>query len=335
MSDSAPKLEFGLILGDAPTSVDPRVQLDGILRQVEVAQRWGLTHVCIGQHFLYPGYRWLQPIPLLARLAGETGPDVRLVTSMMITPFYNPVVLAEELATLDIVCGGRLIAGFGAGYRPEEFDLLDVPHGERYARLEEAVELIRAAWQPDTFDFNGRFWRLQAATPHVTPLQRPGPPIWIGALRPPGVRRAARIGDSWMAGPGLSFAEIEEFQRVFEQERLRVGLPPARLPIRREIVFGPDLDAALALYEARTRERYLAYAARGRQLGDDVATQFRSWALERAILGTPDECIASLRRIDAARFGPVIVRASWPEMANDEVCGYLEQLGREVVSAFV
>lgn len=337
MTAPGSRLEFGLILGDVPTSVDPRAQLEGILRQVEVAQRWGLTHICIGQHFLYNGYRWLQPIPLLARLAGETGPEVKLVTSMMIAPFYNPVVLAEELATLDIVCGGRLIAGFGAGYRAVEFDYLGVPYSERYTRFEEALALIRTAWRPQTFDFDGRYWQLEGATPHVTPLQQPGPPIWIGALLPLGVRRAARLGDSWMVVPELPFAEVEQYRLIFEAERAKYGLPSARLPIRREIVIGDDVESAMAVYESRTRERYLAYAARGQHHldhGDDLAGEFREWALNRAILGTPADCIAALERLDPAALGPVIVRPSWPGMSDEQVCDYLEQLGREVVSAF-
>ena len=262
---------------------------------------------------------------------------MKLVTSMMIAPFYNPIVLAEELATLDILCGGRLIAGFGAGYREMEFDYLGVPYAERYRLLEESLALIRMAWRPETFDFDGRHWQLKDATPHVTPLQQPGPPIWIGALLPLGVRRAARLGDAWMVVPELPFAEVEEYRLIFEAERARHGLPSARLPIRREIVIGADLADALAIYEARTHERYLAYAARGQHHldhGDDLAGAFREWALNRAILGTPEDCIARLSQIDPSQLGPVIVRPSWPGMSDDETCEYLEQLGREVVAAF-
>ena len=96
-------MKFGMLIGDVPREVDPLEQLDGILRQVEAGQRNGLSHFVIGHHFLYGDLRWLQPIPLLARLAGEIDEHVRLGMSVLLAPLYNPIVLAEELATLDIV----------------------------------------------------------------------------------------------------------------------------------------------------------------------------------------------------------------------------------------
>jgi len=325
------RLDFGIILGDAPTAVDARTHLDGILRQVDAAERAGFTHVTIGQHLLYPGYRWLQPIPLLARLAATTGPQLRLVTSVVIAPLYHPALLAEELATLDVVSDGRLTVGIGAGYRPEELAHVGVPHGERFARLEEALELIDLVWAGEPFDFDGRFWRLEGATPHVVPLQRPRPPLWLGALRPAGIRRAARLGDAWMVTPELPWDEVERGRAVFAAERDAHGLAPARLPLRREIVLGDSLDGALAAYEARTAGRYAAYAERG-LAGADHRAGFRDWALDRAVLGTPEECVARLAAIDADAFGPVVVRPSWPGMETADVVAAIEALGRDVIA---
>ena len=97
------------------------------MRIAEAAQENDFTYIAIGQHFLYGDLRWLQPVPLLARLAAEVAPHVRLVTQIMIAPLYHPVLLAEEIATLDVVTEGRLVFGVGLGYRPEEFDYLGVP----------------------------------------------------------------------------------------------------------------------------------------------------------------------------------------------------------------
>ncbi|HVV90277.1 MAG TPA: LLM class flavin-dependent oxidoreductase [Solirubrobacterales bacterium] len=334
MSDS--RLEFGIILGDVPIGVDGAAHFDRVLRQVEVAQRSGLTYICIGQHFLYDDYRWLQPIPLLARLAAEVGQETKLVTSVVIAPFYHPVVLAEELATLDIVSRGQLIVGIGAGYRPREFELLQVPIEERYQRFEEALELITTAWSEDEFSFSGRFWQLEDAKTHVRPVQQPRPELWMGAMKSVGIRRAARLGDTWMVTPETSFAEVEEGITTFDAERRRCDLPQARLPIRREIVFAEDSDTALEVYAARARERYLAYAARGQQIlaGDrgGIEGEFRDWARERAFVGTPAECVAGLAELDSTRLGPVIVRPSWPGMSGEEVIAYIDELGEKVVS---
>jgi alkanesulfonate monooxygenase SsuD/methylene tetrahydromethanopterin reductase-like flavin-dependent oxidoreductase (luciferase family) len=331
------RLEFGIILGDVPTEVDARDHFDAVLRQVEAAQRGGFTYICIGQHFLYPSYRWLQPIPLLARLAAETNDDVRLATTVLIAPFYHPVVLAEELATLDIVCGGRLVVGVGAGYRPDEFDYFDMPHAERFARLEESLALMGKVWEGDPFDFDGRFWTLRGATPHVVPVQRPRPTLWMGAMRPPGIRRAARLADGWIIPVEMPFPEVERFRDLFTADRAETrGLGPIRLPIRREIVLAGDVNEALRVYEARSRDRFLAYVVRGHDGMDEGALtdDFRAWALERAVLGSPADCIEALRRLDEAHLGPVIIRPSWPGMSTDDVVTYLEAVGRDVVSAF-
>ena len=124
-------VNVGLLISDIPRSTPSKQHFSDLLRFVEAAQRNGFTYLAMGQHFLYGDLRWLQPVPLFARLAAEIDPDFKLVTQIIIAPLYHPVLLAEEIATLDIVTEGRLIFGAGGGYRPEEFTFLDVPYKER------------------------------------------------------------------------------------------------------------------------------------------------------------------------------------------------------------
>lgn len=335
---SAPStgLEFGIIIGDVPDRVTPREHLNLILRQVDTAQEQGFTYVCIGQHFLYRSFRWPQPIPLLAHLAAMTDPQVKLVISVLIVPLYHPVVLAEELATLDMVSNGRLIVGVGAGYRREEFDWFGVPFEERFARLDEAIELIQLAWSRDSFSFDGRFWSVHEASTHLRPLQQPRPPLWFGAMSKPGIRRAARLGDGWMITVETPLSEVPGLLTVFGEERAAHGLPPTRIPIRREIVLGSSSDEALDTYSARAGERFRAYAERGADFlaaeGDRLREGFGGWARERAIIGTGPECVARLRHFDAGSLGPVIVRPSWPGMSPEAVGCYLRDVGRQVIA---
>jgi alkanesulfonate monooxygenase SsuD/methylene tetrahydromethanopterin reductase-like flavin-dependent oxidoreductase (luciferase family) len=328
--------EFGILLGDQPVTVDARTHLDLVLREVETAQRNGFTYICLGQHFLYDGYRWLQPIPLLARLAGETDPQVKLVPTVIVSPFYHPVVLAEELATLDIVCDGRLIVGLGSGYAPAEFDYMQVPYDERFRRMTEGLELMRLAWRPERFDFDGEFWQLKNATPHVLPLQQPHPPIWMGAMRSVGIRRSARLGDAWIVTPETPFWEAEEGWEMFTAERARLGLAPARVPMRREIVIGRDRADALEIYAARARDRYVAYTRRGNdeyQRHGSSLDDFEAWAAERAIFGSAEECVQGLTRLDPSKFSPIMVRSAWPGQSPEQVTDYLNDLGRRLVAA--
>ncbi|HEX2849363.1 MAG TPA: LLM class flavin-dependent oxidoreductase [Acidimicrobiales bacterium] len=320
-----------MLLADVPRAIPPRQHLGELLQQVEAAQRNGFTLLALGQHFLYGDIRWLQPVPTLARLAGEVGPDVRLATTVLISPLHHPVVLAEELATLDIVTGGRLDVGLGMGYRREEYQQLGVPFGERATRFEEGVRLLRELWTRDHVTFHGAFWTLDGAEPHLRPVQEPTPPVWIGASTTKGVVRSARLGDAWPIGPRLSLEGVEELLAVYLHERERLGLPPGVHPIRREVVVGRDHEDARRRFVAMTSDRYRTYAERERTTipaanpGDEAST---------AILGDPDDVVAQLRDLSTrVPVGPVIVRAQWPGMSSDEVCAYLDDLGHHVVSA--
>jgi alkanesulfonate monooxygenase SsuD/methylene tetrahydromethanopterin reductase-like flavin-dependent oxidoreductase (luciferase family) len=322
-------VQFGVLLGDVPTSVDPREHLDGLLRQVAVAQQAGFTLLTIGQHFLYGDVRWLQPIPTIARLAAEVDEHVRFAITVLIAPLHEPVLLAEELATLDMLTGGRLSVGLGIGYRREEFRQLGVPYGERVSRLEEMVPLLRDLWSKDEVTHHGATWTLAAARPHLRPVQQPGPPIWIGASSEPGVRRAARIGDAWTIGPRMTLEQIEPLAAVYRSERDARGLPQHSLPLRREIILGADAAHARDRFAAMTAKRFAEYAAReigsigGAPLGDEAAA---------AVLGTPEAVRAQLRELaERLPIGPVIVRAQWPGMSPTQVREYLAALGREVV----
>ena len=136
-------VQVGMLLSDVPQSVTPAQQFRDILRIVDAAQEEGMTYIAIGQHFLYGDLRWLQPVPLLARLAAHVEPDVKLAAQVLIGPLYHPVMLAEEIATLDIVTEGRLVFGIGLGYRREEFDYFGVSYKESGKRLDETHDIVK------------------------------------------------------------------------------------------------------------------------------------------------------------------------------------------------
>ncbi len=266
-------MRFGLLLGDVPASISPAEHLQQVLRQVDAGVRNGFSLFALGQHFLYGDVRWLQPVPTLARIAAEVGADVRLATTVLVVPLYHPVLLAEEIATLDIVTGGRLDVGLGIGYRREEYRQMGVPFAARARRFEESVAIMRALWSEERVTFHGQEWRLEDATPHLRPLQQPSPPVWIGANATPGILRTARLGDAWPIGPRMPFEQIRQNLRLLEAERRRLGLPLGRHPIRREIVLGRDHEDAVARYSAMTADRYRAYGERER---DSLAGRSRT-----------------------------------------------------------
>jgi alkanesulfonate monooxygenase SsuD/methylene tetrahydromethanopterin reductase-like flavin-dependent oxidoreductase (luciferase family) len=310
--------------------------LDSVLRQVDAAQRAGMTYVMIGQHFLFPESRWLQPVPLLARLSAELDGDVKLATSVMLAPLYHPVLLAEELATLDIVSGGRLVVGLGTGYMPEEFEAFGIPFEERVPRLEECVALLEALWTRERVTFEGRFWQLRDMPVHLRPVQQPRPPLWLGAMRRAGVVRAARLGDGWLITPTTSAEDVVSLVGLFAEERATLGKPMLPQPLRREIVVGRDADDAFARAAwmgRRWYDRMVAISSPGFGPGQKLAT-IADFVRTGFVTGTAEECVREIRAVaDRVPVNPVITRANWPGMTTDEAVAYIESLGEELVPA--
>ena len=329
-------MDVGLILGDVHRSVTPSEHLDSLLRQVEAAQRAGIRWIVMGHHYLYGEYRWLQPLPTMARLAPELDPSVRLGTFIVQAPLLHPVTLAEDIATVDLLTGGRLTVGLGAGYRPDEFVALGIPFEERFARFDECMDIIMRLWTEETVTHHGRFYELDAVTPHIQPRQSPRPPLWIGAMGPKGVQRAAKWGDAWPITPEATVPKAKELIALFEDERDRLGKPQALHPIRREIAIGASYDAAFDSYESMVKERLLAYARRSLVTRDEaeIANAFREVAEREALIGTPEQ-VTEKARVLASQLpvDPIIVRAQWPGMGADDVVNYLESLGEHVIPA--
>jgi probable F420-dependent oxidoreductase len=133
------------------------------------------------------------PLETLAYVAAKTE-RVKLGTSIIDALFHVPAILARRFATLDRLSGGRVIAGLGQGYSPEEFAAANVPISRRGAGFEEFIEAMRAAWGPDPVRFSGRFYEIPESQINPKPMQEGGPPILIAAMRKPAVERAGRLG---------------------------------------------------------------------------------------------------------------------------------------------
>jgi len=329
-------VQVGLLLSDVPTPVTPAQQFRDVLKIVEAAQRSGFTYIAIGQHFLYGELRWLQPVPLLARLAAEVDPHVRLVTQIMIAPLYHPVMLAEEIATLDVVTEGRLIFGAGLGYRPEEFDYLGVPFKQRAGRFDESLELMKRLWTEEKVDHHGRYWQLEGVRPHLYPVQKPHPPIWIGAHGLPGVRRCAKYGDAYACPPETPKQEAAERYVIVRDGFAARGKKFGPQPLRRNVLVADSREEAMVEYARVAKGRYLTYAAKGLDVmdGTDLQNAFAEAVSDHAVVGTPDDVVAQLvDYVTTLPVDPLLMRPQWPTMSGDETVAAIERLGRDVVPA--
>lgn len=326
----------GLLMSDIPKSVSPQQQFADIRRVLDAAIEAGFTYISFGQHFLYGDLSYLQPVPLLARLAAHVGPEIKLVTSVIITPFYHPVLLAEEIATLDVVTEGRLIFGVGIGYRPDEFDYFEVPFKERGARTDESLTIIKKLWTEDEVTYDGRFWKLSGVKPHLKPVQQPHVPIWVGGHSLAGARRAGRFGDAFTVPPETTVEEARERFAIVREGFAARGLPFGPQPFRRNIFVADTHEAAVNGYASLAQERYLTYLDRGLDVmaATDLRNDFEAAVSSHAVLGTPDEVIAKLTDlITTLPIDPLLLRPQWPSMSADEAISTMKRLGREILPA--
>jgi probable F420-dependent oxidoreductase len=138
----------------------------------------------------------LDPVEALTFAAAHTS-RVALGTSVLDLPYYNPVVLARRLTTLDVLSEGRLRVGFGLGWSKDEFDAVGVSLAERGRRADEFLQLLKAIWTTDPVEFHGKYYQLPRSFIGPKPVQKPHPPIYLAAYVPAALKRAARLADGW------------------------------------------------------------------------------------------------------------------------------------------
>jgi probable F420-dependent oxidoreductase len=146
------------------------------------------------------GHHALDPFVALSFAAAATT-RVRLHTHLLVAAYRNPFVAAKGIATLDVLSGGRMIVGLGAGYLEREFEALGIPFSQRNQRMDETVSAMRSAWTGTATDFGGEFFRATGNAMLPRPAQRPHPPLWIGGNGRRAIRRAVTIGDGWCPFP--------------------------------------------------------------------------------------------------------------------------------------
>lgn len=312
-------------------------ELKNLIEQVRVSKASGLASLMVGQHFVSSPLQMFQAMPLLARLAAEAD-GMRLGPGLLLLPLLNPVVVAEETATLDWLTGGNAIIGLGLGYRQEEFDSIGVPFKERVPRFVEAVEVIRKLWRDDTVEHRGRFHTLSKVQASVRPTRPGGPPIWMAGDSEVPVKRAARLADAWMPSPMVSEGNVGKLNALFRDTRAAAGLPPAsEFPIIRECHVGSGSGTGKALDEVREplSFKYEAYASWGGASGfvpaERIRGNFDKFAADRFIIGSETEVVEQIGRY-GERTGTdhILLRVQWPGLDQKTVLRTLERLGRVV-----
>jgi alkanesulfonate monooxygenase SsuD/methylene tetrahydromethanopterin reductase-like flavin-dependent oxidoreductase (luciferase family) len=183
----------------------PLIDFDGeglsyrrLAETVDAARECGFAAISANDHFLFSA-PWLDGLTALAAVVERSG-GMKLVTTLALATLRGPVPLAKSLSALDILSGGRMIAGVGPGSSRADYEAVRVPFEERWQRFDEAVRLLKALLQPGAAAYSGTCYATPVAGLSPSPQQRRGVPLWIGSWgSPAGLRRVARLGDGWLA----------------------------------------------------------------------------------------------------------------------------------------
>ena len=247
---------------------------------------------------------------LLTWLGARTR-HLRLGTAVLVLPWHNPVLLAEQAATLDLLSGGRLDFGIGKGYRYNEFAGFCLPMEEADSRFEESLEVISKAFTCETpFSHRGKYWRFDNIVVEPPTAQKPYPPFWMGAGSEASVRQVAERGYNMLLGQHSLAEEILDQVAQFrgEVETRGRGFDPMHVAVARAVHIAEDAADKEAALERRY-QGHLRINALARRPDGEARTRFKTHeeearyeSAESALFGTPDEIV---RKLEALRQGGV------------------------------
>jgi len=333
-------MKFGLIISKQhPPGASLVERFREHIDQVRAARDAGFDLIVMGQHYLSTPFQEMQTMPSLARLAAEAG-SMRIGATVLLLPLLNPVDVAEQVATLDVISEGRFIFGVGLGYREEEYEAFGVVGKERVPRFVESLEVIKRLWAEDEVTHHGRFFHLTRARMSLRPVQQPHPPVWFAANNDGAVERSARMADAWVINPHAKLAILARQMALYRNALQAAGKPlPAELPIIKELYVAPDRRTALQECRPFLEAKYKAYGSWGQDKalpeGDSFDVAFEDLVQDRFIIGDPDDCIRELRRYaDALGVNCFILRIQWPGMEQAKVLRTIKLLAERVIPAF-
>ncbi|MED5578769.1 MAG: LLM class flavin-dependent oxidoreductase [Nitrospinota bacterium] len=329
-------MQFGLMLrSQYPLEDDLQVRFSNILEQVVKAEKLGFSSITKGSHYSTFPFNSFQQIPFLARICAEA-PSLRFNAGIVLLPLHKPLDIAEQISTLDVITNGKIIFGAGLGYRDVEFKAFGTSKKDRVRRLEENLIAIKRLWTEEKVSMEASHFSLQDASCTPSPVQKPHPPIWIGANSDEGIKRAARFGDSYYVNPHNRIETTKRQLEMYKEELIKLNKPfPFELPMRREVFVAEDFDKAVSLCRPYLEKKYNSYHNWGQDQampeGDkDLSLDFDKLLEDRFIIGGPNEVSEKISELSSLGVNHLIMSIEWPGMPQSLVLDTMSILSEKV-----
>jgi alkanesulfonate monooxygenase SsuD/methylene tetrahydromethanopterin reductase-like flavin-dependent oxidoreductase (luciferase family) len=318
-------MKLGLFINTQfPEGFNVADRVPEMVAQLKAARDAGFASLWLPHHWLTHPLQMLQLSPLMGYLAAYAE-GMTIGPNILILPPLNPMHVAEEAATFDVLTGGNYILGIGLGYRKPEFDAFGVPLAERAPRFNEAIALMKRLWTEERVSHQGRFYRINDAGLSLKPVRPGGPPVYIAGFAEAPVRRAARVGDAWLImNNGLG--TVAPLMQTYRAALKEYGRTPIEYPITVECYVGERHATAHEECRGPLEYKYNAYAAWG--LEERPKQSFADLARDRFIIGdkiSVREQIARYRELLGVDH--FIMRCQWPGLPQEQVLGSIRRLG--------
>ncbi len=246
-------MDYGIVLPHFG-SFARREAAGRIIAVAEAAESLGYSTAWVIDHLVLPakvegGYAFnpldpfLEPITVLGAVALRTS-RIKLGTAVLVLPYRHPIYTAKALATVDVLSGGRLVVGVGAGWMEPEFAALGVPIAERGSRTNETIDVLKALWTEDVPSYDGRHFQFSNIKSVPQPIQKPRPPILVGGMTKGALHRVVRCADGWIA-LGKSPADLKQPLETLREMAVKAGRKPAELHISMLPISASSLDQVI------------------------------------------------------------------------------------------
>jgi alkanesulfonate monooxygenase SsuD/methylene tetrahydromethanopterin reductase-like flavin-dependent oxidoreductase (luciferase family) len=319
-------MKVGLFINTQfPEGVAVADRVPEMVEQVRAARDAGFASLWFPHHWLTHPLQMLQLTPIMSYLSAHAQ-GMTIGPNILILPPLNPMHVAEEAATLDVLTGGNYILGLGLGYRQPEFDAFGIPLSERAPRFTEAIGLMRRLWSEDRVTHQGRFYTVNDAGLSVKPVRAGGPPLYIAGQADVSVRRAARIGDAWLIVNTGGLKTLTPLMQTYRAALKEFGRTPIEYPITVECYVGERHATAHEECREPLEYKYSAYAAWGMEAKSQVP--FAEFARDRFIIGDKESVKDEIARYrELLGVDHFIMRCQWPGLPVERTLASIRRLG--------
>jgi probable F420-dependent oxidoreductase len=307
------------------------------IAEAELAEACGFHGFFFGEHHQDRDGFLPSPLIVCSVVAARTK-RIQIGTSVLLLPLHHPLRVAEDVATLDIISGGRMALGIGLGYQDADFRAFGVEKKHRVGRFEEAIEILQKSWSGERFSYKGRHFNIDDVQVLPRPIQQPRPPLWLGAWVPAAIERAGRLGDAIILGPSMTLAENVEAATVYRKAVAAAGQKP-EIIMMRDAWVADSLEDAARVYGPEVMAAYKYYWRNGAEafkgIPSEDSFEFEAMWKDRIITGSPETCVAEFKRWgEALGTNYFLLRLRHAHSGgppHSEILKTIERFGRDVI----